>query len=85
MSKNQPIAIASHAHAEQKGWRRNQDLVDALPYIDTLSPEEKQRVDALIEEEVGFYFKYGTVSALGLSIKSFTSLYTSHPADASKR
>jgi pre-mRNA-splicing factor SPF27 len=48
----QPLALTSAAHSEQKGWRRNQDLVDALPYVDNLAPEEKQAVDALIEEEV---------------------------------
>lgn len=56
MAGNQPLAIQQQAHAEQKGWRRNQDLIDALPYVDTLSPEEKQRVESLIEDEVRFQF-----------------------------
>lgn len=49
----QPLALTDAAHGEQKGWRRNQHLVDSLPYIDPLSPAEKQAVDKLIEEEVG--------------------------------
>lgn len=32
--------------------RANGHLVDALPYYDTLLPEEKKVVNALIEEEV---------------------------------
>ena len=35
-----------------KGWRRNQHLVDSLPYVDGLSPAEKQAIDQLIEDEV---------------------------------
>jgi hypothetical protein len=52
MSGNQALALANSAHGEQTGWRRNQDVIDALPYIDSLTPEEKHAVDALIEEEV---------------------------------
>lgn len=48
---NQPLALEATAHAEQKGWRRNQDLIDALSYVDTFTPEEKRTVDALILEE----------------------------------
>jgi pre-mRNA-splicing factor SPF27 len=45
-----PLALT---HGEdQKGWRRNQHLVDSLPYIDSLTPAEKRAVDQLIEEEV---------------------------------
>jgi hypothetical protein len=49
---DEPLAISALAHSEQRGWRRNQDLVDAMPYIDGLTAEEKQHVDVLIEEEV---------------------------------
>lgn len=48
----QPLALTDVAHSEQKGWRRNQHLVDSLPYVDGLTPAEKQAVDKLIEEEV---------------------------------
>ncbi|KAI3428653.1 hypothetical protein D9Q98_007476 [Chlorella vulgaris] len=45
-----PLALT---HGEdQKGWRRNQHLVDSLPYIDSLTPAEKRAVDQLIEEEM---------------------------------
>lgn len=47
-----PLALTSNAHAEQKGWRRGQHLVDSLPYVDALAPAEKAAVDKLIEEEV---------------------------------
>ena len=47
-----PLALTDVAHGEQKGWRRGQHLVDALPYVDGLTPAEKQAVDKLIEEEV---------------------------------
>lgn len=47
-----PMAIDNAAHGEQSGWRAREDLVDALPYIDTLSPEMKDEVDRLVQEEV---------------------------------
>ena len=53
MSGTAPLALAHEAFAEQKGWRRNQELVDALPYVDGLQPAEKDAANALIEEEVG--------------------------------
>lgn len=37
---------------EEKGWRRGQHLIDSLAYVDPLSPQEKARVTALVEEEV---------------------------------
>lgn len=47
-----PLQLADVAHGEQKGWRRSQHLVDSLPYVDGLTPQEKAAVDKLIEEEV---------------------------------
>lgn len=52
MAQQAPLALTDVAHGEQKGWRRNTHLVDALPYVDGLSPAEKAAVDKLIEEEV---------------------------------
>jgi hypothetical protein len=46
------LALPETAQSEQTGWRRRQDLVDALPYVDALSPEEKKAIDQLIEDEV---------------------------------
>lgn len=46
------LQLTDVAHGEQKEWRRHQHLVDALPYVDGLTPAEKQAVDKLIEEEV---------------------------------
>jgi hypothetical protein len=51
MSK-QPLALASEAVAEQTGWRRGEDLIDSLPYIDGLETGEKEAVMRLVEEEV---------------------------------
>lgn len=34
---------ASHAQGAS-GWRRDEHLIDALPYIDTLSAAEKSQV-----------------------------------------
>ena len=47
-----PLALEFTAHGQSAGWRRGEDLIDALPYIDTLPPEAKKQVDALIEEEL---------------------------------
>ena len=47
-----PLQLTDVAHGEQKGWRRSQHLVDSLPYVDGLTPQEKAAVDKLIEEEV---------------------------------
>jgi pre-mRNA-splicing factor SPF27 len=46
------LAIETAAYGQSSGWRKGEDLIDALPYIDTLPPELKQQVDALIEEEL---------------------------------
>ncbi|GMH35039.1 hypothetical protein BSKO_02907 [Bryopsis sp. KO-2023] len=48
----EPMAIDSAAYGEQSGWRAGQDLIDALPYIDTLSPEMRDEVDRLVQEEM---------------------------------
>lgn len=48
----QPLALDSAPAGQGAGWRKGQDLIDALPYVDRLTPEEKQRVDRLIQEEV---------------------------------
>lgn len=48
----QPLAIEGTAFTEAKGWRRGQHLIDALPYIDSLTAEEKRTVDKMIEEEM---------------------------------
>lgn len=47
-----PLQLTDVAHGEQRGWRRSQHLVDSLPYVDGLTPQEKAAVDKLIEEEV---------------------------------
>lgn len=47
----QPLALDSAPAGQGAGWRKGQDLIDALPYVDRLTPEEKQRVDKLIQEE----------------------------------
>lgn len=48
----QPLALDSAPAGEAAGWRRNEDLIDALPYVDTLSDVEKTMVDRLIREEM---------------------------------
>jgi pre-mRNA-splicing factor SPF27 len=35
-----------------KRAREGDDLIDALPYIDVVTPEMKKKVDSLIEEEM---------------------------------
>ena len=52
----QPLALANEAFAEQKGWRRREELIDSLPYIDGLEPGEKEAVMRLVEEEVCYTF-----------------------------
>ncbi|KAK9806831.1 hypothetical protein WJX72_004086 [[Myrmecia] bisecta] len=48
----QPLALDSAPAGEAAGWRRGEELIDALPYTDALSAEEKQAVDQLIQEEL---------------------------------
>jgi hypothetical protein len=52
MSGKPTLALAATAYSEQTGWRRGSEVIDALPYVDALTPDEKQAVDKLIEEEV---------------------------------
>jgi pre-mRNA-splicing factor SPF27 len=49
---NPPLALTYHAHGQGQGWRKGEDLLDALPYIDPLTPDVKSQVDKLIEEEM---------------------------------
>ncbi len=43
------------------GWRKHEDLIDALPYVDPLTPEDKRTVEKLIEEEV----RYSSIQGAG--------------------
>ena len=47
-----PLQLDSAAYGEATGWRRGEHLIDALPYIDPLTPDVKREVEALIEEEM---------------------------------
>lgn len=51
-SKNQPLLLEATAASEATGWRRNQHLINAMPYIDTLNDQQKQEVGAMLEHEV---------------------------------
>ena len=62
-----PLALDVAPAGQAEGWRRHEDIIDALPYVDTLSAEEKARVDVLIKEEV---------SCVGMSTHSFASPWT---------
>eukprot|EP00890_Picochlorum_soloecismus_P006483 jgi/Picsp_1/6836/NSC_04173-R1_breast carcinoma amplified sequence 2 len=46
------LALTLGSHAEQTGWRRNQDVIDALPYVDDVTPEQKKEIQDMIEEEM---------------------------------
>ena len=48
----QPLALDVAPAGQARGWRKHEDTIDALPYVDTLNDAEKARVDALIREEV---------------------------------
>jgi hypothetical protein len=50
--EHQSLQLIDTVYTESTGWRRNQDLITALPYVDLITDEEKLTVDALIEEEV---------------------------------
>lgn len=39
-----PLALEFAAHGQAQGWRRGEDLIDALPYIDALPPDAKRQV-----------------------------------------
>lgn len=49
---NAALRLDYAGHGQASGWRRGEDLIDALPYIDPLTPEVKKQVDRLIEEEL---------------------------------
>ncbi|GLC36044.1 hypothetical protein PLESTB_000531900 [Pleodorina starrii] len=51
MATKRPLALDYTAHGAAKGWRANEHLIDALPYVDHVPPELRPHVDALIEEE----------------------------------
>lgn len=50
----QPLALAYHSHGEGsglQGWRRGEDVIDSLPYIDLLSDDVQAKVKQMIAEE----------------------------------
>lgn len=48
-----PLTLEYHGKATAQGhWRKGQELIDALAYIDPLTPDVKNQVDKLIEEEM---------------------------------
>lgn len=49
-----PLALPAEAFGEETGWRRRQHLVDALPYVDHITDEEREAAEKLIREEVRF-------------------------------
>ncbi|PNH01810.1 Pre-mRNA-splicing factor SPF27 [Tetrabaena socialis] len=49
--QQRPLALDYAAHGAAKGWRLNENLIDALPYVDHVPVELKPHVDALVEEE----------------------------------
>ncbi|EFJ49955.1 hypothetical protein VOLCADRAFT_104101 [Volvox carteri f. nagariensis] len=51
MATKRPLALDYTAHGTAKGWRANEHLIDALPYVDHVPAELRPVVDALIEEE----------------------------------
>ena len=46
------LALDGVANGEAGGWRRGAGVIETLPYIDTLTAEEKANVDKVIQEEV---------------------------------
>lgn len=46
VGQQQTLAIAQHAHGQQAGWRAGEHLIDALPYVDTITPEARKQVGA---------------------------------------
>lgn len=64
-STSQPLLLEATAASEATGWRRNQHLIDAMPYIDTLNDQQKQEVEAMMEYEVDTYrLQYKVVNHL---------------------
>lgn len=46
-----PLALDYAAHGASTGWRKDEHLIDALPYVDHVSAELRAQVEALVEEE----------------------------------
>lgn len=51
MGTKRPLALDYASHGAAKGWRANEHLIDALPYVDHVPLELRTVVDSLIEEE----------------------------------
>lgn len=47
-----PLALDIAPHGESPGWRRGEEVLDSLAYIDTFTDEEKAVVEQLIMAEV---------------------------------
>lgn len=50
---SQPLAIEYHGKAQGTGhWRKGQELIDALAYVDPITDDVRAKVNKLIEEEM---------------------------------
>eukprot|EP00878_Enallax_costatus_P014511 GHUV01015178.1.p1 GENE.GHUV01015178.1~~GHUV01015178.1.p1 ORF type:complete len:240 (+),score=71.40 GHUV01015178.1:292-1011(+) len=50
---NQPLAIEYHGKSQGTGhWRKGQELIDALAYVDPITDDVRAKVNKLIEEEM---------------------------------
>lgn len=47
-----PLALDVAPHGELPGWRRGEESLDSLAYIDEFTDQEKTAVEKLIVEEV---------------------------------
>lgn len=48
----QVLALDNAPLGQAAGWRKGENLIDALPYVDRLTPGEKLSVDRLLQEEM---------------------------------
>ena len=47
-----PLALDVAPHGELPGWRRGEEALDSLAYIDNFTDQEKAMVERLIIDEV---------------------------------
>lgn len=47
-----PLALDVAPHGELPGWRRGEEALDSLAYIDEFTEQEKAAVEQLIMDEV---------------------------------
>lgn len=65
VEQSRQLTLAGQSFSEPTSWRRGREVIDALPYIDSLDATEKEAVMKIINEEVCLCEMYHSCASRG--------------------